>query len=302
MILLLGLQTYVMVFNDYHLWAYHCYHLLFIMPSSDYHLLPPPWSLTTIVPIPHPQPHHLSSLEVEGIKLGNTEGMLDNNLSSIYPPHHSLLSSPLSYPLFSPQTPSPPAYPTVIKPGCFKIGQHPLLITLSSLTPPLLYSPSSSPISPLLSLLILSSLTLTTSPHSPSPHLPLQVGGIKPGCFKIGNTGGMLDNILSSKLYRPGSVAYVSRSGGMSNELNNIISMNTNGVYEGVAIGGDRYPGMYCITDAVQRCTCVECARSRNNYFPIIKCLFLPFYSIFYTSTHTPTTMLVLWRFTNCIR
>ena len=29
----------------------------------------------------------------------------------------------------------------------------------------------------------------------------------------------------------------------MSNELNNIIARNTNGVYEGVAIGGDRYPG-----------------------------------------------------------
>lgn len=72
---------------------------------------------------------------------------------------------------------------------------------------------------------------------------PATVGGIKPGCFKIGNTGGMLDNILSSKLYRPGSVAYVSRSGGMSNELNNIIALNTNGVNEGVAIGGDRYPG-----------------------------------------------------------
>ena len=39
------------------------------------------------------------------------------------------------------------------------------------------------------------------------------------------------------------SVAYVSRSGGMSNELNNIISRTTDGVYEGVAIGGDRYPG-----------------------------------------------------------
>lgn len=38
-------------------------------------------------------------------------------------------------------------------------------------------------------------------------------------------------------------MAYVSRSGGMSNELNNIISKATNGVYEGVAIGGDRYPG-----------------------------------------------------------
>ncbi|TTW40635.1 ATP-citrate synthase [Bagarius yarrelli] len=72
---------------------------------------------------------------------------------------------------------------------------------------------------------------------------PATVGGIKPGCFKIGNTGGMLDNILASKLYRPGSVAYVSRSGGMSNELNNIISRATDGVYEGVAIGGDRYPG-----------------------------------------------------------
>ncbi|KAF8934194.1 citrate synthase, partial [Haplosporangium gracile] len=72
---------------------------------------------------------------------------------------------------------------------------------------------------------------------------PATVGGIKPGCFKIGNTGGMMDNIVSSKLYRSGSVAYVSKSGGMSNELNNIISRTTDGVYEGVAIGGDRYPG-----------------------------------------------------------
>ncbi|KAK0175564.1 hypothetical protein PV327_009304 [Microctonus hyperodae] len=72
---------------------------------------------------------------------------------------------------------------------------------------------------------------------------PATVGGVKPGCFKIGNTGGMMDNILHSKLYRPGCVAYVSRSGGMSNELNNIISKASNGVLEGVAIGGDRYPG-----------------------------------------------------------
>ncbi|OXA58729.1 ATP-citrate synthase [Folsomia candida] len=72
---------------------------------------------------------------------------------------------------------------------------------------------------------------------------PATVGGIRPGCFKIGNTGGMMDNILYSKLYRQGSVAYVSRSGGMSNELNNIVSKASDGVYEGVAIGGDRYPG-----------------------------------------------------------
>ena len=72
---------------------------------------------------------------------------------------------------------------------------------------------------------------------------PATVGGIKPGSYKIGNTGGMMDNIVASKLYRKGSVGYVSKSGGMSNELNNIISNTTNGVYEGVAIGGDRYPG-----------------------------------------------------------
>merc|ERR1719161_2695755 len=72
---------------------------------------------------------------------------------------------------------------------------------------------------------------------------PATVGGIKPGCIRLGNTGGMLDNVVMSKLYRPGCVAYVSKSGGMSNELNNIICRNSNGVYEGVAIGGDRYPG-----------------------------------------------------------
>jgi len=56
-------------------------------------------------------------------------------------------------------------------------------------------------------------------------------------------TFSMMDNIIASKLYRPGSVGYVSKSGGMSNELNNILSLVTNGTYEGIAIGGDRYPG-----------------------------------------------------------
>jgi len=72
---------------------------------------------------------------------------------------------------------------------------------------------------------------------------PATVGGIAAGGFRIGNTAGMLDNIVASKLHRAGSVAYVSKSGGLSNELNNIIARNTDGVYEGVAIGGDRYPG-----------------------------------------------------------
>jgi ATP-citrate lyase alpha-subunit len=72
---------------------------------------------------------------------------------------------------------------------------------------------------------------------------PATVGAIKGGAFKIGNTGGMIDNIVASRLHRPGSVAFVSKSGGLLNELNNIISRNSDGVYEGIAIGGDLYPG-----------------------------------------------------------
>ena len=72
---------------------------------------------------------------------------------------------------------------------------------------------------------------------------PATVGGIKAGAFKIGNTAGTMDNIKMSKLYRPGSVGFVSVSGGMSNEAYNIVSRTTDGVYEGIAIGGDAHPG-----------------------------------------------------------
>lgn len=72
---------------------------------------------------------------------------------------------------------------------------------------------------------------------------PATVGGLKAGCFKIGNTAGTIDNIIESKLHRPGSVGFVSKSGGMSNEAYNIIARNSDGLYEGVAIGGDAYPG-----------------------------------------------------------
>jgi len=71
---------------------------------------------------------------------------------------------------------------------------------------------------------------------------PATVGGLTAGAFKIGNTAGMLDNIIESKLNRPGSVGFVSKSGGLSNEANNIVARNSDGIYEGVAIGGDRYP------------------------------------------------------------
>ncbi len=72
---------------------------------------------------------------------------------------------------------------------------------------------------------------------------PATVGGLMAGAFKIGNTGGTIDNIIESKLHRPGSVGFVSKSGGLSNEAYNIISRNSDGLYEGIAIGGDKYPG-----------------------------------------------------------
>ena len=71
---------------------------------------------------------------------------------------------------------------------------------------------------------------------------PATVGGIKPGAFKIGNTAGTMDNIKDTKLFRRGAVGFVSKSGGLSNEGYNIIARNTNGIYEGYAVGGDVYP------------------------------------------------------------
>ncbi|MDO8655780.1 MAG: citrate/2-methylcitrate synthase, partial [Nanoarchaeota archaeon] len=73
---------------------------------------------------------------------------------------------------------------------------------------------------------------------------PSTVGGIAAGAFRIaGYAGGKTENILRAKLYRAGSVGLVSKSGGMMNELFNMISRTTNGIKEGLAIGGDVYPG-----------------------------------------------------------
>lgn len=72
---------------------------------------------------------------------------------------------------------------------------------------------------------------------------PATVGGIQAGSFKIGDAAGTIANIIESKLYRPGSVGLVTKSGGLSNEMYSLLSKVTDGVYEGIAIGGDAYPG-----------------------------------------------------------
>lgn len=71
---------------------------------------------------------------------------------------------------------------------------------------------------------------------------PATVGGIVAGRFRIGNTGGSVENLINSKLYRPGHVGLVTKSGGMLNEIFNIIAQAADGINIGIAVGGDRFP------------------------------------------------------------
>ncbi len=81
---------------------------------------------------------------------------------------------------------------------------------------------------------------------------PATVGGIAPGAFKIANVGGTITNIVNSKLHRAGSCGLVTRSGGLFNELSNIIAINADGIAEGVAIGGDRFVGSVFIDNLLR--------------------------------------------------
>ncbi len=81
---------------------------------------------------------------------------------------------------------------------------------------------------------------------------PATVGAIVPGAFKIANIGGTIENITNSKLHRAGSCGLVTRSGGLFNELSNIISINADGIAEGVAIGGDRFVGSVFIENMLR--------------------------------------------------
>jgi ATP-citrate lyase alpha-subunit len=70
---------------------------------------------------------------------------------------------------------------------------------------------------------------------------PATAGAIAAGSLRMGNSGGSLENIIESKLYRRWSVGFVSRSGGMSNEMYRVISSRTDGIHTGIALGGDRF-------------------------------------------------------------
>ena len=72
---------------------------------------------------------------------------------------------------------------------------------------------------------------------------PATVGGIIPGLVKTGNAGGTIENCIANRLFVRGSVGIASKSGGMLNELMTLVTRNSDGVAEAIAVGGDRFPG-----------------------------------------------------------
>ncbi len=72
---------------------------------------------------------------------------------------------------------------------------------------------------------------------------PATFGALTVGALRAGVVGGDVNNLIKSRLYVPGSVGLVTRSGGLLNEMFRMIARASDGVNEGVAVGGDVFPG-----------------------------------------------------------
>jgi ATP-citrate lyase alpha-subunit len=72
---------------------------------------------------------------------------------------------------------------------------------------------------------------------------PSAIGIISAGECRLGVIGGSFDNLVLSKLYRPGSFGVITKSGGLSNEIIWICSQFADGITTAIGIGGDAYPG-----------------------------------------------------------
>lgn len=96
------------------------------------------------------------------------------------------------------------------------------------------------------SLQIIKTNHLSTVNHPPSTKLivgPASVGLLVPAFIKLGPIGGItLDQINDSHLTETGSVAVLSASGGMTNELINIAVSAGHRLSFALSFGGDRFP------------------------------------------------------------
>ena len=77
---------------------------------------------------------------------------------------------------------------------------------------------------------------------------PSAIGIISAGECRLGVIGGAFDNLVLSKLYRPGSFGVITKSGGLSNEIIWICSQFADGITTAIGIGGDAYPGSDYVT------------------------------------------------------
>jgi succinyl-CoA synthetase alpha subunit len=66
---------------------------------------------------------------------------------------------------------------------------------------------------------------------------PNSMGLISPGKGKLGGIGGPAKD--TKRTFQPGSIGIMSRSGGMTTEIANLLSLNGKGVSTAISIGGD---------------------------------------------------------------
>jgi succinyl-CoA synthetase alpha subunit len=79
--------------------------------------------------------------------------------------------------------------------------------------------------------------------HSPLVVGPASVGLLVPKVLKLGPIGGITpDQIIEGKITEPGSVAVMSASGGMTNELINVAIQAGHRLSFALSFGGDRFP------------------------------------------------------------
>ncbi len=77
---------------------------------------------------------------------------------------------------------------------------------------------------------------------------PSAIGIISAGESRLGVIGGLFDNLVLCKLYRPGSFGVITKSGGLSNEIMWLAGQFADGITTAIGIGGDAYPGSDYVT------------------------------------------------------
>lgn len=77
---------------------------------------------------------------------------------------------------------------------------------------------------------------------------PSAIGIFSAGKCRLGVVGGSYENLILSKLYRPGSFGVITKSGGLLNEIIWICSQFADGITTAVGIGGDAFPGTDYVT------------------------------------------------------